>query len=113
MSARVNIAFFNLVGADFSGDYPARILQTDFEKLRMGDFLESAGEQLGFGVTDQIAERPVNFEPPALGRYESHADGRMLERTGEAFLAFPHRLLGSLALGDVTDNTRHADQFTR
>jgi hypothetical protein len=101
----VDIAFLNLVGADFSGDHPAHILQFDLKILGMGDVLEGAGEQLGFGITDQIAECAVDFEPPAVGRYQSHADGRILERTGEAFLTFPQCVFRPLALRDVLNHS--------
>src|SRR6185295_2564301 len=71
---------------------PAAVCEIDFEILRMRDLLEGSGEQLRFGIADQFAERPVDLDPAAVGRYQSHADRCMLERTGEALLAFAQRL---------------------
>ena len=93
MSARVDVAFLHLVGANLTGDHPAHILQIAFEILRMGDVLEGTREQFRFRIADQIAERPVDFEPSTFGRHQSHADARLLERIREAFFTFAQCLL--------------------
>ena len=57
----MGIALFHMGGADFSGDQPAHILQTDFDILGRGDVLEGAGEQLGQGrenVKTFLSENP-------------------------------------------------------
>ena len=76
----------------------------------MGDVLEGAGEQLELGIPDQLAEGPVDLEPPAVGRRQGDTDRGMLERAGEAFLAFPQRVFDPLALGDIRDDPGQADQ---
>ncbi len=67
MSALVDIALLHLVGVDFSGQHLTHILQIGFQILGVGDVLKGADKQIGFGITDQIAEGLVDFEPPALG----------------------------------------------
>jgi len=66
------------------GPDPAGVEQALRQVLGMGDILKSTPEQFGFGVTHQLAKRPVDLEPAAIRRRQGHADGCILEGAGKA-----------------------------
>ena len=88
----VEVAFFLLEGGNLPRREPAHPLAARRQIIRMRDVRKSPGQQLGFRIADQEAERPVDLEPAPLNRHQRHPDRRVLKSTHEALLAFPEGL---------------------
>src|SRR3989338_5275993 len=63
----------------------------------MSDVLESAREQLLFGISDNLAELLVDSQPAAVRSDVRDAHRRLAECRAETFLAFAYGLLGAPA----------------
>jgi hypothetical protein len=68
----------------------------------MGDALEVRGEQLLFRIAGDLAHGRIDLQPPALRGGERHAKRRRAEGGPKPLFALPERLLGQLALRDVS-----------
>ena len=62
------------------------------ELFNMRDALKVKGKQLAIGIAEKLAQRRVDAEPTAIGRYKCHPDGGVVKRAAEMFLAFTKAL---------------------
>src|SRR5262245_50673726 len=77
----------------------------------MRDVLERPLEQLRRRVPDDLAHRRVDTEEPSVGRDNSDADWRVLERETELFLGLTQARLVTTEFGDVLARAAHDDRL--
>jgi hypothetical protein len=84
-----------------TGEQLAAVLQVRLEVVGVGDLLERLLKQLLAGIPEEVAEPPVDPQPPSVQPGVGHADGGLFEGSSETLLALSKLLLRLLLLGDV------------
>jgi hypothetical protein len=77
------------------------LLEVGVEVVRVGYVLAGLLNQLLTAIADDLAEPPVDPQPPSVRVDVGDTDGRLLERGPKALLAVPECLLGPLAFGSL------------
>ena len=67
----------------------------------MGEVDDAGAEELAAGAPEDLRERAVHTEEPAVERHQRHADRCVLERAAEPLLGFPQLALGAPPVGEV------------
>ena len=77
-SVFADVTLVRLIGLDFSREHLSDLQAVHVAILGMGDGLHVAAQQLAFGVADDLAQRGVDSQPPAVRRDQGGAHRRVV-----------------------------------
>nr|WP_232380016.1 hypothetical protein [Polyangium fumosum] len=100
-----NVPLGELIPLDVPTQQPRDLLEIDLEIFGVGDVLKAQALELFATVTDDIAERTVDADEAAVEAHQRHSDGRVVDRTVEAFFHIAEHLLGTRELVDVFEQS--------
>ena len=101
MAVLVEVSLFQMICVDLSAHQGGEPLQIERKVLGVRHLLKVLLQKLVAAVPEDVAKALIDPQPGAVRSDIGDADGGVLERAAKTSLAFPQRLLGFLAVGDV------------
>ena len=101
MTVVVQVALFELAARGRARQQPQHRLATQLAVVGVTQVEDRRRQELRLAAAEDLHERAVHAEQPAVDRGERHADRRVFERAAEPLLRLAQLGLGEPAIGEV------------